>query len=98
MGEQLTLPDTLTRGLIRATPPDRANGGVVPIAPIVARLRADGLSWHGVARHLNATGVRTPSGHGRWYGETVRRHLDPAAHAAYVRAWRAGVRLRSPRR
>lgn len=55
----------------------------------IAQLRDDGATWSTIARTLNGRGVPTPSGRGRWYPETARRHADPASHAAYMRAWRA---------
>lgn len=60
--------------------------------PIILRLHADGLGPTSIARHLNATGVPTPSGRGRWWPETVVRHRDPATWAAYMRAYRARMR------
>jgi hypothetical protein len=99
--EQLQLPAHLTAGLVRAVaPPSPGSVNIVVTGgarPIIAALRAAGISWHGVARTLNAQGVPTPSGRGRWYGETVNRHANPTAHAAYMRDWRAGVRRRPPR-
>ena len=82
------------RGMVGAArPPARP----APARVVIAELRAGGMSWHAVARTLNASGVPTPSGRGRWYPETCNRHANPDAHAAYMRAWRAGIRRRPPR-
>jgi hypothetical protein len=90
--EQLRLPEVLTAGMIRTAPPpiDRTGGA----RPIIAALRAQGLGWHATARRLNDARVPTPSGRGIWRSETAMRHAHPDAHAAYMRAWRAGVRRR----
>lgn len=95
--QQLRLPGELWRGMIRAAPPVPASGGATHPRVVIAQLREAGLSWNAVARTLNRQGVPTPSGRGSWYGETVNRHANPHAHAAYMRDYRVGVRRRPPR-
>jgi hypothetical protein len=55
----------------------------------IARLHADGHGPTAIARSLNARGIPTPTGRGRWYPETVQRHHDPAAWREYMRRYRA---------
>lgn len=90
--DQLRLPATLTAGLIRAVPP-APSGPPVAARPVIGQLRAAGYGWSTIARQLNTGGVPTPTGRGRWYPETVMRHLDPERHAAYMRDYRAKRRL-----
>jgi hypothetical protein len=80
----------MTAGLVHAARPAPS---VTAARPVIGQLRAAGLGWSSVARRLNATGVPTPSGRGRWYSETVMRHADPERHAAYMRDYRARRRL-----
>jgi hypothetical protein len=65
----------------RTPDPDPARGEI-------ARLRAAGLGWKAIARDLNDRQVPTPSGRGRWWPESVRRHYEPGAWSAYMRAYR----------
>ena len=61
---------------------------------IIARLSAEGMGPTAIARHLNATGVPTPSGRGRWYCETVHRHgAGREGWATYMRNYRAARRV-----
>lgn len=59
---------------------------------VIAELRAEGLGPSAIANRLNAHGIPTPSGRGRWYGTTVQRHADPEQWAATMRAYRARIR------
>jgi hypothetical protein len=61
------------------------------VRPLIADLRAAGLGWHRVAARLNAAAVPTPSGRGRWNPASAMRHMDPGAHAAYMRRYRSGL-------
>lgn len=81
-GEQLTLP--VTTAPVRYTGPS-----IMSARPVIAGLRAEGATWAGIARTLNARGVPTPTGRGRWWGESVARHANPDAWAAYMRHYRA---------
>jgi hypothetical protein len=56
--------------------------------PRIEALRAAGLGPTAIAHRLNVDGVRTPSGRGRWRGETVVRHVEPERWAAYMREYR----------
>lgn len=56
---------------------------------VIAQLHAAGLGSFVIARRLNADGVPTPSGRGRWHPATVRRHAHPEAWTAYMRDYRA---------
>lgn len=51
----------------------------------INRLRAAGYGPTAIARSLNARGIPTPTGRGGWWPQTVRRHVDPAPWAAYIR-------------
>jgi hypothetical protein len=54
----------------------RANQKAADLAPIIAELRAAGVtSFTGIAAALNARGIPTASGSGRWYHAQVRRLL-----------------------
>jgi Recombinase len=55
----------------------------------IARLKAEGYGPTAIARSLNARRVPTASGRGMWYPDTVRRSLEPAKWAAYIRRYRA---------
>lgn len=81
--EQLNLHDVLGTVQIR-----------IEARPTIAALRAEGLGPTAIARQLNATGVSTPSGRGRWYPETVIRHMDPGRWNAYMREYRRRESLR----
>ncbi len=82
MGEQLTLP-------AHTSPVTYTGRPIMSARPVIAGLRAEGNSWAAIARTLNAGGVPTPTGRGRWWGESVHRHADPEAWAAYMRHYRA---------
>ena len=43
----------------------------------IAQLRDAGHGWAGVAELLNAEGVPTPSGRGRWHKSTVEHYANP---------------------
>lgn len=88
---QLRLPDAL---LPRPAAPTPAR---LEARAEIVRLQASGYGSSAIARSLNLRGVSTPSGRGRWWPETVKRHADPVARAqwaAYVKRYRA--RERSP--
>jgi hypothetical protein len=54
----------------------RANGRAADLAPIVAELRAAGVtSLRGIAAALNERGFRTARGYGVWTASQVRRLL-----------------------
>jgi hypothetical protein len=55
----------------------------------IARLKASGYGPAAIARSLNARSIQTPSGRGRWHPDTIRRHLEPAPWAAYMRTYRS---------
>lgn len=61
----------------------------VPAKPIILELHAAGMGWTDIARRLNVDAVPTPTGKGKWHSQTVRRHVDPAPWAAYMRQRRA---------
>ena len=78
--DQLRLPDELL-------PVARVNAQAE-----IVRLRAAGYGPSAVARSLNQRGVPTPSGRGRWFPETVKRHADPVERmrwARYIADYRA---------
>jgi hypothetical protein len=54
----------------------RANQKVAELAPVIAELRAAGVtSLSGIAAALNARGVRTTWGHRHWYASQVAQLL-----------------------
>jgi hypothetical protein len=54
----------------------RANERAAIVAPIVKALQVAGVtSLNGIATALNARGVLTPAGGGRWHATQVRRVL-----------------------
>jgi Recombinase len=54
----------------------RANKRAADLAPIIAELRAVGItSFNGIAGALNERGIPTTRGSGRWYHAQVRRML-----------------------
>ena len=53
-------------------------------------MRGAGQSWHRIAAALNAEGVPTLSGRGRWSAASAMRHTNPEVHNAYMRALRRG--------
>lgn len=87
-GTQLRLEDELGTFTIRAEAPSMS-GMRINARPEIARLQAAGLGWSTIARTLNARGVPTPSGRGRWHPDSVRRHVHPEPWAAYIRRYRA---------
>jgi len=91
--EQLRLPAELVGDLAAApSSPMRVDARAE-----IVRLRASGLGASEVARSLNRRGVPTPTGRGRWWPETVKRHADPV-HAARWRLYIADYRARTGRR
>jgi hypothetical protein len=54
----------------------------------IARLRAEGLSWHKVAASLNTRAIPTPSGYGQWWASSAQRHADPTGWARWIREYR----------
>lgn len=91
--EQLRLPDELLGDLCGCQP---ANAQTINARAEIARLRASGTSTAGIARSLNARGVPTPSGRGRWWPETVLRHGDMMRRQQWA-AYMARYRVRQPR-
>lgn len=62
----------------------------------ISRLRAQGYTAADIARSLNAGGVPTPSGRGRWWPATVQYHGFPGVKARrdrYIADYRARQRL-----
>src|SRR5271169_1129521 len=54
----------------------RANARAAEVAPVIAGLRAVGLtSMHGIARALPERGIRIATGKGKWEAVQVRRVL-----------------------
>jgi hypothetical protein len=54
----------------------RAVAKAVDLAPIIAELRASGItSLNGIASALDARAVPTPAGHGHWHAMQVARLL-----------------------
>jgi hypothetical protein len=54
-----------------------ANARAADLAPIIVELRAGGVtSLKAIARALNARGIPTPTGRGRWQAAQVRRLLE----------------------
>jgi hypothetical protein len=51
-----------------------------------------GLRPAAIAHRLNAAGVATGSGRGRWHPETVQRRQHRDAWALYMRQYRARIR------
>ena len=54
----------------------------------IVRLKSAGYGPSEIARSLNARAVPTPTGRGRWWPDTVKRHIDPAPWRAYIRRYR----------
>jgi hypothetical protein len=68
----------------------RANRTAADLAPIVAELRAAGVtSLNGIAAALNERGVPTPSGGGHWRAAQVSRLLKRLAGQA---RWAPNIR------
>lgn len=65
--------------------------GGIEARAVIAQLRADGLGSVEIARTLNRRAIPTPSGRGRWWPETVRRHVDPGPWRDYIRRYRLRV-------
>lgn len=55
----------------------------------IVTLQASGLGPSQIAHRLNVDGVRTPSGRGRWWPQTVTRHVEPELWALRMRRYRA---------
>lgn len=83
MRGQLTLEDEL--GTFTVALKDQP---AIQARPMIAELRAQGLGPTAIARRLNVSGVSTPTGRGHWRPETVQRHANPAAWAAWMREYR----------
>ena len=55
----------------------RADARASQLAPIVADIRASGItSWYGIAMELNRRGVLTATGRGIWEPGQVRRVME----------------------
>lgn len=89
---QLTLMDVPGYSTIRL---GRQGPAIAARAEIV-RLQAGGYGPTEIARTLNVRGVPTPTGRGIWWPETVKRHVDGAAWAAYMRSYRGRVATPPP--
>jgi hypothetical protein len=62
---------------------DRAERHAAELAPIIAELRAAGVtSLYSIAKALNARGVPTATGKGKWQDIGVRRVLARLKHSA----------------
>lgn len=57
----------------------RAIAEMTDVAPIIAKLRADGATLQAIADHLNAEGYATRKG-GKWATTQVKRVLDRSSH------------------
>jgi len=53
-----------------------------PTTDRICHLRESGLSYEGIARQLEAEGIPTPSGRGRWRGQTVSKLFNQGADSA----------------
>lgn len=76
----------------RVFAPCRTMRGVDDADRLIRQLRAQGVGWHTIAATLNARGVATRSGAGRWWPASARNAADPAGWAAYMRRWRKAKR------
>lgn len=79
--EQQRLPWELIGDLCGCVPASEAR-------PRIQAMKAAGMGPTMIAHRLNVDGVRTPSGRGRWYPETVQRHANPDAWAQQMRRYR----------
>lgn len=61
---------------------DGLGGAMVDARARIAQLRDAGHGWAGVAELLNAEGVPTPSGRGRWHKSTAEHYANPERWAA----------------
>jgi hypothetical protein len=68
-------------------------GSTIEARAEIVRLRAGGLGATAIAQSLNRRAVPTPTGRGRWWPETVKRHVDPGPWRDYMRRYR----IRRPR-
>jgi len=64
----------------------------------IAELRAEGMTYTEVARALNAEGVPTPSGRGRWKDSNTANHLNRLEWNAYMNAYKSDRRAGRRRR
>ena len=63
----------------------RADARASQLAPIVADIRANGItSWYGIATELNKRGVPTATGRGIWEPGQVRRMMERARRAGVL--------------
>jgi Recombinase len=68
-----------------------SDGSAVEALARIAELTTAGYGPSAIARRLNADGIPTPSGRGRWHPETVIRHRDPTyrqRNAGYMQRYR----------
>jgi hypothetical protein len=87
--DQLSLDDALGA----ASPVDLC--GCQPTSSpdvLIATMHDAGLRPAAIAHRLNAAGVATGSGRGRWHPETVQRRQHRDAWALYMRQYRARIR------
>jgi hypothetical protein len=90
MGDQLSLPTQL----LPSAPVDLC--GCHPTASadlLIATMTEAGLGTAAIAHRLNAAGVPTGSGRGRWHSETVLRRLKREQWNAYMRDYRRRARV-----
>ena len=67
---------TAARHSVREARRARADQAIAELAPIIAGLRAAGItSLRGIAAALNERGIRTLAGSGRWHHVQVARLL-----------------------
>ena len=72
IGEQSKTGEAGRKSLI-----SRADARAAQLAPIVAEIRAGGVtSWYGIAMELNKRGVPTATGRGIWEPGQVRRVME----------------------
>ena len=70
------------RGARLSTRKDRAEWHATVLAPIIAEIRAAGVtSLYGITKALNARGVPTATGKGKWQDIGVRRVLARLKHS-----------------
>ena len=63
----------------------------------IVRLQSEGYGPTHIARSLNARAIPTPSGRGRWYPESVQRHVNPQPWARQIARYRARRRANGGR-
>jgi hypothetical protein len=82
--EQLRLEDAI--GTFKVTTPGRR--GNLSAEAEISQLQAHGLGRSQISASLNARGIPTPSGRGRWHPSTVYRVTHREEWARYMRHYR----------